>query len=436
VVRAGYGIYWAPWNYAAPNITNYGQIGYNNSSLTANGQFRPTVTLTNPYPNGIQSLVGNSLGAQTGLGTQIEFVDQDKKAPYVQMYSVDINRELAGNIAVGFEYAGATGRDLGYGGSVDARLNINQLNPTILATETQASLAQQVPNPFAGRLPGTGLNGATISRAQLLRPFPQFTNVYMRQTTGASNQYHAAILKFEKRLTSGWGGRINYTYSRLTDDQFGEGNFFSRNDGDAQDVYNLDAEYDRSILDVPHKIVMSPIVELPFGEGKKWLNSGIGNILLGQWTLSSIISFESGFPMSPYTNSNGLAGSLFADNQWVNPGTGETETSGSYEERLLSSWLTPAGTSYVDPGINRLGTLGRIDEDTRTPMRNNWDFVATKEVRLAGSVRGQIRIEVLNITDTPKVRGPIAAVGAGDFGQIRVQSGFMRLTQLMFRLSF
>jgi hypothetical protein len=435
VLRAGYGIYWAPWNYPAPTTTNYGQIGYNNLTLTQQAEFRPNVTLTNPYPNGVAQPVGNALGALTGVGTQIEYVDQNKKAPYVQQYSFDINRELPGNLAVGFEYAGATGRDLGYGGSVDARININQVPTEFLSLGS--ALTQQVPNPFFGLPAGQGfaVTSPTITRAQTLRPFPQFGNIYQRQTTGASNQYHAAIFKFEKRVNNGWGGRINYTYSRLNDDQFAEGNFFSRSDGDAQDAFNLDAEYDRSILDVPHKIVMSPIVELPFGEGKKWMTTGIGNILLGNWTLSSIISFESGFPMSPYANTNGLA-AIFADNQYVNPGTGDTETSGSYEDRLLGTWLTPAGTSYTDAGALALGTLGRIDEDTRTPMRNNWDFVATKAVRFVGSVRGEIRFEVLNITDTPKVRGPISALGAGNYGQIRVQSGFMRLTQLMFRLSF
>ena len=51
-------------------------------------------------------------------------------------------------------------------------------------------------------------------------------------------------------------------------------------------------------------------------------------------------------------------------------------------------------------------------------------------------MRGEISIEVLNLTNTAKVRGPEARVDNGAFGQIRTQSGFMRLTQLMFRLSF
>ena len=97
VLRAGYGIYWAPWNYQAPNNTNYGQIGSSQVTLMQPGPVScPTVTLSNPFPTGVLQPVGNALGALTGVGGEIEFIDQDKKAPQVHMYSVDINRELAG----------------------------------------------------------------------------------------------------------------------------------------------------------------------------------------------------------------------------------------------------------------------------------------------------------------------------------------------------
>ena len=91
----------------------------------------------------------------------------------------------------------------------------------------------------------------------------------MLQTTQGRTSITPAILKFEKRVTNGWGGRINYTYSRLKDNQFGESNFFSLNSTEAQNNYDLDAEYAIGLLDVPHKLVFSPIVELPFGEGKR-----------------------------------------------------------------------------------------------------------------------------------------------------------------------
>ena len=155
--------------------------------------------------------------------------------------------------------------------------------------------------------------------------------------------------------------------------------------------------------------------------------------LLGDWTLSSIVSFESGFPTAISSNSNGLS-SAFFQLQRVNPGSGEAETVGSRDERIQDIWLNTSG--YSAPAPFALGTLPRTDPHVRTPHRNNWDFVAAKSMPFGGSLRGQLRLEILNVTNTVKVRGPISTLGSATFGQIRVQSGFMRLTQVMFRLSF
>ena len=437
VIRGGYGIYQAPWNYQFVGAANYGQVGYSQNTFINQGQFFPTTSLTNPFPGGVVQPRGNSRGALEGVGSNIEFIDQDKKAPYVQQYSFDINRELPGNLAVGFEYNGATGRQLGLGGSNDGTININQLDPQHLALG--AALTQQVPNRFAGLLPGTGLNGATVTRAQSLRPFPQFGNIIMRQSTQGRNQYHAAILKLDKRMSNGWGGRINYTWSRLKDNQFGEGNSYSFNNGNAQNAYDLDAEYSLGLLDVPHKLVISPIIELPFGAGKRWATSGAAAAILGDWTISSIVAIESGFPIALSSSSNNLTNAFFLM-QRPNATGRDPATSGNREDRMFYTganpglWLNPA--AWTNPGLFQLGTEPRTRGDIRTPHRNNWDFVATKDVRLGGSARAQVRLEVLNITNTVKTLGPRTAVGAANFGQVNGQRGFMRLTQLMFRVTF
>ena len=115
-------------------------------------------------------------------------------------------------------------------------------------------------------------------------------------------------------------------------------------------------------------------------------------------------------------------------------------TSGDREDRLFYTgadpgiWLDNAG--FVNPGLFQLGNSPRTNPDLRTPHRNNWDFVATKDVRLGGTARGQIKFEVLNITNTVKTAGPTSTFGSTAFGRISTQRGFMRLTQLMFRLSF
>ena len=447
VLRAGYGIYWAPWNYQAPNNTNYGQIGASQVTEIRQGQFFPTTSISNPFPNGLQQPVGNALGPLTGVGGTINFIDQDKKAPYVHMYSFDLMRELRGNIAVGFEYAGAKGVDLGLGGSNDGIININQVPYSNLSLG--AALNENVPNPFFGLPAGQGFNvtSPTVPRRQLLRPFPQFGDILMRQSTLGENTYNAAIFKFEKRVSNGWGGRVNYTYSRIEDNQFGEGNFYSRNSTEAQDAYNIDAEYSIGILDVPHKLTFSPIIELPFGSGKRWATGGVSAAILGNWVVSSVITLESGFPISLNANSNDLSG-LGGRMQRVNLGTGDLETEGSRIDRItppagpecrtgdcgIGVWLNSG--AVTDPVGFVLGTAPRNLSDVRTPTRNLWDFSASKDINFGGSVRGQLRVEILNLTNTPKVRGPITTVGSSTFGQIRVQGGFQRLTQLMFRLSF
>lgn len=446
VVRAGYGVYWAPWNYQGVGSANYGQIGFSQNTFISQGQFQPTVTVDNPFPGGVSKPVGNTLGALTGVGSQIEFIDQDKRSPYIQQYSVDVSRELGGGIAVGFEYVGATGRDLGLGGSNDGILNINQVPVQYLSLGS--ALLEQVPNPFFGLPAGQGksVTSPTIQRRELLRPFPQFNDILMRQSTLGKSQYNAAVLKFEKRVKNGWGARMNYTYSHLEDNQFGESNFFSRSTTEALDANNLDPEYSIGILDVPHKITVSPIVELPFGEGKRWATSGMAAHLLGDWTFSSILSIESGFPISIATSNNT---NIFTRMQRVNLTGSEQATSGSDYDRIAPPlnagcvsgeecgtglWLNRA--AYAAPAIYTLGTSPRTDGSVRTPARNNWDFVANKAVRFPGRVRGEVRLEVQNLTNTVKVRGPISTLNSSTFGQIRSQSGFMRLTQLMFRLSF
>ncbi len=433
VIRGGYGVYWAPWNYQFVGALNYGQIGFSQATVIDQGQFRPTVDLTNPFPGSLTPIVGSALGPLTGVGSNIEFIDQDKRAPYVQQYSVDINRELRGNIAVGVEYSGATGRNLGLGGSNDGILNINQLDPAHLALG--AALTEQVPNPFFGLPQGFAVNSPTVTRAQLLRPFPQFGNILMRQNTGGRNQYHAAIVKLEKRVSGGWGGRINYTWSRLEDNQFGETNAFSRNNANAQNAFDLDAEYALGLLDVPHKLVLSPIVELPFGEGKRWASSGLAAALLGDWTITSIISFESGFPIALNSNSNGLS-NAFNRVQRVNLAAGDGVTAGTRTARMFPEGLWLDASAFASPGAFNLGTAPRTIDSVRTPHRNNWDFVAAKAVRIGDRVRGQVRLEVLNITNTVKTHGPFTALGAANFGRVDTQRGFMRLTQLMFRLSY
>src|SRR5262245_25605670 len=190
VFRGGYGLFWAPSNYGSIAALGYQQV----TNIDQSNNLTPTVTLSDPFPNGLLQPVGNSRGLLTGVGGPITFNSQDRHSEYLQQYSFDLQRQLPGSMAIAVGYVGTRGDDLNYG-----TININQLAPDIVA-QFGSRLNDQVPNPFFG-IADAGAFGvnATISRGQLLRPFPQFGNVLQDQTTGARTRYHSVTARFDKR---------------------------------------------------------------------------------------------------------------------------------------------------------------------------------------------------------------------------------------------
>jgi trimeric autotransporter adhesin len=443
VLRAGYGMFWAPWNYQFPGTSNYGNIGFTQSTFIAPNveTSTPTTVLRNPFPTGLTPPSGNTTGLLTGVGGTVETIDQNKKAPYVQQMSVDYQYQLTDEIAVSAGFAHARGDQLGLGGTNDGVVNINQIRPDVARNFTPAQLLESVPNPFFGIAGfGTFAISPTIARGQLLRPFPQFGDVNLLQVTEGKSRYNALILKLDKRVNNGWGGRFNYTFSRLEDNQFGESNHFAdRGSARPQDNYNLDAEYSLGYLDSPHKLVLAPIVELPFGQGKKWATSRVADLLVGGWTLSAVASFESGFPQATRygTGESQTHLALFGNNELrPNITGGDPNTSGDLYDRIggATPWADREG--YERPTRGQFGNGPRTDDRIRTPFRKNLDFVATKAFRTGGSTRAEVRFELLNATNTPKFRAYEPRLDQGTYGQITRQSAFMRITQISMRFSF
>jgi hypothetical protein len=446
VLRGGYGTFYAPWQY---NATNHGQIGFTRRTSLSQSSAEsdvPITTLDNPFPAGLQQPIGSSLGLLTGVGGDISYVDQNKGAPVVHQYSFDVQRELPRGMAVTVGYMGATGRNLGFAGTNNVGLNINQIDPA-LATQlfpaagggwNAAALRQPVPNPFFG-IAAAGELGtrATVPQGQLLRPFPQFgdVNVFER-TEGGKRQFNAVSLILDKRMTHDWwGGRYSYTWSRLMDNQFGEDSAYQTRTSIPQNVYDLDAEYSISNFDSPHRILLAPIVRLP--------EPARNARLLGGWTASAIVELVSGSPLNAVMSS-GVSDAnlgLFGGRQRPNP-IGDPSISGSDAERVSSAdhpdarWFGAA--AFQDPGAGRFGTAARTNGSARYQFRKNVDLVIAKDTRVAAHQTAQIRFEILNLTNTAKFNGSSAgnAVDLSSFGRITSQRGFMRIWQITLRYAF
>ncbi len=192
VVRGGAGVYYFPYGIAGNNAPGFSQttplVATNDGFLTA------AATLANPFPNGIQRPSGSSLGLATSLGQSITFYDPNPGYAYSTRWQASVQRELFPNVLL----------EVGYIGNKAVKMPVNHnFNGTPLQflstspTRDQANidrLSANVPNPFAGLLPGTGLNGSVIARSQLLGAFPQYSGaggVQGQAFTDGSSYFHA-----------------------------------------------------------------------------------------------------------------------------------------------------------------------------------------------------------------------------------------------------
>lgn len=448
VVRGGWGLYYTPWNYSAAGTTGWGQIGYSATTAIQQTQGTPTISMSNPFPAGLVQPSGSNNGLLTGTGGDVYFVDPDKGAGKAYQYSADVQRELPMDMNLTFGYTGLTGRDLGWGGSSNTLINMNQLDPKYQSLAIGETLSQ-VPNPFLG-VAGAGqfASRTTIEKGQLLRPYPQFGNVYMQQSTGAKSQYHAGFVQLRKRSTGLWGGNFSYTYSRLNDNQYGQSNYYSSSPGLQNEYtvipgsayYNPDAEYGRSLLDSPHKVVIAPTVNLPFGEGKKWAQEGLANVLLGGWSVTTVVTYQSGFPIGVSQN---VTGTQFLLGGTLRPNVVDGQdvlVAGDITDRIRASTsdnLILNKAAFSATALNRFGNAPRVLPGVYSPWRNNVDLSVSKDVPTGGRTSASVRIEVLNVFNQVQWASPAStAFGNSSFGQITNQANNMRMVQFTFKFSF
>jgi hypothetical protein len=91
-----------------------------------------------------------------------------------------------------------------------------QVSPVGTVDALGSRLTSRVPNPFQGLIPAPSpLAGETITVAQLLAPYPQFTAVSLQRNTGGDSYYHSLQTSVNKRFSAGLTFQFAYTWSRL-----------------------------------------------------------------------------------------------------------------------------------------------------------------------------------------------------------------------------
>jgi hypothetical protein len=172
-------------------------------------------------------------------------------------------------------------------------------------------------------------------------------------------------------------------------------------------------------------------------------DGGALDYLVGGWSFSAIVTFESGFPIGISQSPTNMFGSTDISGniaQRPNAGSGNPVNPGNITDRLDANladnqYLNPA--AFTQAPAFTFGNLPRTDGDIRSPFRTNWDIVFNKSFRTGGSTRADLRFEILNAFNQPKYAGFASSTfGTQTFGQVTTQAGFMRIWQISFRFAF
>ena len=421
-----------------------------------------------------------ALTPAAGLGQSVYTANRAAGSGYVQQWNLAVQRSLTNSLSFEVAYVGSHGVHVGV---PDA--NLNQLSAAQLALglTDPAALTAQVPNPFLGQIPASStLGGKTVAAAQLLKPYPRFQNLATyRQNTGATN-YNAVEAKLEERLRRGLALTFAYTHSRLIDDAssvFSSTVLSSPNASSliAADTFRPDLERDVSTGDLPNVLAASVVYELPtlgnhrfpgrtgtmgsdhrslrqsgslgwthlLGGNSALGNSAFGNALLGNsalgnfgntllggWSLNSLITAQSGMPVTVTqgTNFNAFAGFALQRPNLVAP-PNLPPNGGPQGARGPARFFNTAAFAAA-PQF----TVGNASRNpVRGPAFRNWDASLIKRTPLAEHTQLEFRAELFNTLNTPAFAQPNGTFGTPAFGTITATAAEQRVAQFALRLT-
>lgn len=431
VVRGGYGIFYLPGDIPFQLSPHSSFINSTTTQWvpTLDGGLTPRDVLSNPFPAGILQPFGrNAAYEAASLGQAIAGNPiATEKLGYNQQWNLNVQYEFKEGTLFEIAYSGAKGTNL------PTTQQINQLPDQYLSLGT--ALQEQVPNPFFGQITVGALAARTVARGQLLRPFPQYTGVTIVGLTNRNSTYHAMQLKGERRLRGGASVLVSYTWSKLISDADTLTGWLEQSGPAAiQNFNNLRGEKSVASFDVPHRLVVSYVLDLPFGKGQKLLGniSGVADKFVSGWGVNGVYTAQSGFPLRLTTAAN-LTNS-FGGGSRPNQVNGCNPTLDGSAQSRLTKWFDTA--CFTAPPAFTFGNVSRTMPRVRTHGVNNFDFTIFKNTKITERVGIQFRTEFFNLFNRAQFGFPGQVFGNPQFGIVNSQVNNPRLVQMALRLIF
>lgn len=433
VIRTGAGIYFVPSNTNFPEGPYGNAVNYINNNMVSSidSQVTPADTISNPFPSGLAAPPGREPQFQRVLlGGNSRIVLRDVDWGYTGQWNFSVQHQMPGDVAIEAAYAGLRGVHL------PTNLQRNALDPQYFALG--ASLRDQVPNPFFGRVQTGDLSRATVQRGQLLLPFPQYVGTPDPGAYLGESTYHALQVKAEKRFSTGGTVLASYTFSKILTNVETLTGWLDSANGVAgyQNVYDLRGEKSLSSFDSRRRLVLSYVVDLPFGKGHRFLSglSGITDKLISGWGLNGVSTFQDGFPLGLTATPN-----VTGFNTGLRPNVVagcEKAIEGPAQARL-GRWFNTGCFSV--PAPYTFGSESRTDPDLRGHGIANFNFAIFKRTYIKEGMNLEFRAEAFNLFNRVQFGKPDQVLNTAantTFGQVTTQANDPRLLQLALRFSF
>jgi hypothetical protein len=372
----------------------------------------PPFTLASNAAN-VPFILGGDLPVVTGTPS-VFGVDPTLRSPRVHRVNVGVERQLWSATSVTADYVGTFARGL---------FGVADMN-----------------------------GGAGVPQA--LRPDPRFSTLRLIGNTSSSD-YHAFQLTAQQRYRGGLSFTVAYTLADAKDDSSSEtfaifpglvntgaavASGFQGGGTDAWTDRSRGADWGPMAQVSRHALVVSHLIDLPFGTGRRWLSTAPGMVraLTGGWTLAGILNLRSGLPVDLRLGADA--------NDDGDPGDRPALLSGSLVDLYVSNGDRTQFLVPRDEAIHRLGAASDVTNPLAVVERNAltgpglfyYDLSLRKRTALTDRVQLSIELNAFNVFNTVNLGPPIATLSDARFGRIVATAAGTnpRQLQLGAKLSF
>jgi len=274
VIRGGFGLYAYNWSNDTYNDGVMGAAFGSQGNVTdsTNG-VTPVVILSGSGANLPYIPTSTNPAALNGVGNNLSYAQFHQPVGGSYQWNIQGQRQINSNLVASLAYVASHGHDLPF------RVDINQVPQGKLAVVDQQ-----------------------------FKPYSQYGSINVTGTApnqNAISNYNSLQAVIEQRMSHGLNFSFSYVWSHFLDDMDSSG-WGNRSGSQAwQNAYNSSANYGNSNFDVRNAFKGHALYQLPFGQGKQFLNNNrFLDTVIGGWQVSTLLVIQSGQPFTPVMSNN------------------------------------------------------------------------------------------------------------------------------------